>query len=117
MTRDEAIGVLFVMTSAWPWIEMTDGNVEVWLENLADMDPTHGLEAARLLVKELERMPTIARFRETARSCARSALARQESPTLPSGALLTDRSTALERVAQLRRELAAIPPPVPVVNR
>lgn len=107
MTRDEAIGVLRVMTAAWPNANLGDDTVELWIEYLDTVGHAEARTAASELVLSEQWMPTVARFRETIIAHRRHAAERDRFArrALPSGEYETPPEAGPARVAELRATL------------
>lgn len=68
MNRDEALNVITVMATAWPYPEWEEGRVELWVAALVDADAQDCGLAAVAAVKSLDRAPTVAWLLNEARS-------------------------------------------------
>jgi hypothetical protein len=59
MNRDEALNVITIMATAWPYPEWDEGRVELWCAALNDADGADAALAAVKAVKSLDRAPTV----------------------------------------------------------
>lgn len=64
MNRRESLRALAYLNAAWPYVELPEETIEVWVEHLDRVDPDVGQVAAFRCVNEDERFPSIARFLE-----------------------------------------------------
>ena len=84
MNRQEAGGVLALMTAAWPNQKITEQTARVWMDMLANVNPDDGLVTARRLIASEEWFPPITKFLEHSQAVARERCIR-ETPSLPAG--------------------------------
>ncbi len=107
MTPEQAVTVVAVLQSAWPYVEVSEATMTVWFDTLADAAYEDGMDVARRLVRSDERFPSVARFRQTWSALVRHR--RMSAPLgLPSPDRATDRPLAMERLAELRRVLEQV---------
>lgn len=76
MTPDQADRVLAHLAAAWPQVNLPGPTALAWYDHLRDIPAQAGEEAARRIVAEDERFPSMARFRAVAMDVRRRMEAR-----------------------------------------
>lgn len=101
MTRDEALGVLRVLTAAWPKFELTDDTIDVYVEFMRGVSADVGHVTARELIRHSQWFPTVTEFHRHAMSVARRE--RDKFRALPEPPV--DREKGLAHVREIREQL------------
>lgn len=109
MTLGEAAAVLRYLTSSYPTQALSPESATVWRDQVLVVDVDDAQEAARAAVAGDQWFPTVARFRELARSAQRSRESHEARPALPA-----PRPDNAARMAVLRRQLAHVGTGAPV---
>lgn len=102
MNRQEVATILGLFSAAYPQTTITEAMGLLWVEELANIEPEHGLAAARRIVREDQRFPSIARMLEMVKAC-------KPLPTtmaLPAGPALSDEEVQAN-LARVREALQA----------
>lgn len=102
MTRYEALNVITVLVTAWPYPEWEEGRVELWVAALEPEDAIDAQEVAVEAVRTRERAPSVKWFLEGVEAVRRR--------NLPSGppeleAPVASKETALAGLAAARAAL------------
>lgn len=104
MTDDEVVSTIERMTGAWPFMVVTNVQLDVWIETLTDTDPTDGKAALEKAVRTLDQPPSIAWFLAEVRSLIeRRTLGPKDRPELE--AAPTDRQGYQRFLAAAREAL------------
>ena len=69
MNRQQVAAVLGLFSAAYPQTAISEATALLWADELAEIDPDQGLAAARRIVREDQRFPTIARMLEMVKAC------------------------------------------------
>lgn len=88
--------MLGLFTAAYPQVTITEAMAVLWAEEFAGMDPEIGLTAARRIIREDHRFPSIARVYEMAKACVPSEVVRALPPGPPSPELTDAAAAALK---------------------
>ena len=102
MTPAETVQVLRYLSTGWPYIEIDEARHVLWIDQLSDLDAADVGDAAKRIVRDDDRFPTVARVREVTRAIARSrpqpaALPMPRTDTDVAKAHIADARAALER--------------------
>ena len=82
MNLEDTVAVLAYFGAAWPTFDPSDDTVDVWLAEVADIDPGDAQQAMRSLVRTSDFPPTIAKFRAECQALAQRRRMSQSAPAL-----------------------------------
>lgn len=82
MNPQDTIAVVAYFGAAWPTFDPSDDTVDVWVAELADVDPADARDAMRQVVRTSDFPPSIAKFRA---ECKAIALQRQQRTARAAG--------------------------------
>lgn len=102
MTRDEALNVITVMVTAWPYPEWEEGRVELWVAALLDEDAIDAQQVAVEAVRTREKAPSVKWFLEGLEAARRR---RDDGGPLELEAPPTSKDSALAAIAAARAAL------------
>lgn len=68
MNASDTLAVIAYLGSAFPNFDPSDDTIDVWVNELEDIDPADANEAMHNLVRSSEFAPTIAKFRAECRT-------------------------------------------------
>lgn len=105
MNRDEALNVVTVMATAWPYPEWEEGRVELWVAALLEEDAIDAQEVAVEAVRTREKAPSVKWFLE-----GLDAARRRNAPSGPPEleAPPASKDTALAGIAAARAALRGV---------
>lgn len=102
MNPQDTIAVIAYFGAAWPTFDPSDDTVDVWVAELADVDPGDAQQAMRDLVRNSDFPPSIAKFRTECRTVAMRRQMRTDQPALTSGPMAWPKELIDDLKAQLK---------------
>lgn len=108
MTETQLAAIIAYFAAAYPQFDPSDDTVDVWWNEVKDIDGGVAYQAMRNVVQTSEFAPTIARFRAECRIVAHQESMRSTRPELPRGVAAFPKELVDDLRAMLREKSAQI---------